>query len=248
MLFESHSERSIEGTFHGGGRRLSIAHGSVAITDREQATRVEHGQVHGRSFGDLGVAHTSTKHAFVVAAPGLLPRGYANASYHRAYWHDDAVVEDHALRSDPHAGFTKRRDTFAKWTATRGRTDPSVVQRQSHIEHLNLERIAWFGPLDGDRTRHRREYCHRLRRGVGPCIRGETVVGLHHKWLPRLDPEDRRILGAKTDAALIPGGALQACFPSFCCAFPSGVALPQAVIRAHGGQESRESSCGYAPR
>src|SRR5262249_25396505 len=183
--------------------------------------------------------------AFVVAAVGFLHLGYANRRDHMSQRPGDVVDEDYGLRGDPHSGFTKRRNTFAKWTAARGRTDPTIVQRQGHIEHLNLERIAWLGPLDVDRTRHRREYSHYFGRGVGPFIRGETVISLHHKWLPGLDPEDGRILGAKAGAELVPGGSLHVGFSSSFCAFPSDVALPYAVIHAHVGQESRKSSCGY---
>ena len=59
----------------------SIAHGSVAIANREQAT-AWNTEIR-LSLGDLGVA-SPPQTPFVVATPGPLLRGYTNASDHGA--------------------------------------------------------------------------------------------------------------------------------------------------------------------
>src|SRR5262249_27085818 len=143
--------------------------------------------------------------------------------------------------------FAKRWDTVAERPATRGCPDPAVVQRQGHIEDLDLEGVARLDALDVHWTGHGREDLQCLRRGAGALIRGETVIRLHDERLPRLDPEDGRMRSTKAGTELVPGHSLHHQAPPRNSAFRPGVgytarlsvAMPPEDVNATSGQSCR---------
>ena len=152
-----------------GAADLPVALERVAVAEIEERARVEHGQVHRRALPDVRGVHVAAERPRPQAVERLVTlRRCGHPPEHRPQRHRDRLdarcpagrrYPSSRWRSmPPHVTAARERlvqerralvgDERAEAAALRGHRGVAV---RPHLQHLDHERIARLGALDGDR-------------------------------------------------------------------------------------------------